>query len=111
MFDVICNMDLIKSQLTSKDKILVTVNGGPNGYNCLPTIKNILESKSKEIEIINGNTLGLCTQDVGYRGSFTKVVSLHNRKTAYKRSAYTVYFKEEQDKMELLMKSLVGEML
>lgn len=91
MFDVICNMDLIKSQLTSKDKILVTVNGGPNGYNCLPTIKNILESKSKEIEIINGNTLGLCTQDVGYRGSFTKVVSLHNRKTGLIREAHIQY--------------------
>lgn len=108
-FEIICEMDSISVKLTSEDKLLVTVMRGPGGYVYLPTIKNIIDSKSKTVEIITCGNLSLSAENVGQRGSYTKVISIHHKKTAPYRSACKIHFKEEQKKLNLLMGSLVGD--
>jgi len=107
-FEIICEMDTARAKLISEEKLLVTVMQGPGGYVCSPTIKNIIGSKAKTVEIITCNTLSLAAKNVGHKGSYTKVISLHHNKTASKRSVCKIYFKEEQKKLDLLMGSHFG---
>lgn len=104
-FEIICEMDSTKVRLTSEDKLLITATKRPEGYVCLPAIKNIISSKSKTVEIITCGNLTLSPESIGQKGSYTKVVSLHHKKPVSQRNTYKIYFNEEQ-KMGLLMDEL-----
>jgi len=108
-FEIVCEMNSTRVKLTSEDKLLVTVERGPGGYVCLPTIKNIIDSKSKTVEVVTCDNLSLSTENVGQKGSYTKVISLHHKKTAPYRSACKLHFREEQKKVNLLIESLIGD--
>ncbi len=110
-FEIVCEIDTTWVRITSENKLLVTVTQGPGGYVYSPTIKNILCSKSKNVEIITCNNLSLSDESVGHKGSFTKVISLHHKKMDSKRNTFKIYFEEEQEKLDLLMNSLVGDKL
>lgn len=109
-FEIICEVDSTKVKLPSEKKALVTVLRGPEGYMCLPTIKNIIDSKSKTVEIVTCDKLSISDNNVGQRGSYTKVISFQRKEATSYRNSCKIHFREEQKKLNLLLDSLIGDM-
>lgn len=106
-FEVTCEIDSSWSRKIAEERLLITVTQGPESYVNLPGIKNIIDSESKDVEIITCDELEISDENVGQKGSFTKVVSLHNRNSVTKRNLHSIVF--EEGKMELFMKTLFGD--
>lgn len=109
-FKINCEIDSTIATLQSEKKVLVTVVRGPEGYMCLPTIKSIIGSKSKTVEIVTCDKLSISDNNVGQRGSYTKVVSLQHKEATPYRNLCKIHFREEQKKLDLLLDSLAGDM-
>ncbi len=108
-FEITCEMDSTWIRKITEERLLITVTQGPESYVNLPGIKNIIDSKSKDVEIITCEDLAISDENVGHKGSFTKVVSLYHKNSVTKRNLYSIVFEEK--KMKVLMKTLFGDRL
>lgn len=108
-FEVTCEMDSDEVKITTEDKILCTVTQGPKDYANLQGIKNIIDSEFKEVEILTGRDLKIKDEDVGQKGSYTKIISLQEKNSVTRRKNQNIVFNEE--KMEVFMEVLLGESL
>lgn len=108
-FEVTCEVESDRVKMTEKDKLLCTVTQGPKDYVNLPAIKNIIDSESKEVEILTSKDLKVKDEVVGQKGSYTKVISLHEKNFVTRRKQQNIVFSEE--KMGMLMKVILGESL
>lgn len=108
-FEITCEMDSTWIKKITEERLLITVTQGPESYINLPRIKNIIDSESKDVEIISSEDLGISAENVGNKGSFTKVVSLYNKNSVTKRNLNSIVFEEK--KMDVLMKTLFGDRL
>lgn len=104
-----CVAESDRLKVLMKEKMLFTVTQGPREYVNLPEIKDIIESESKEVEIVTSEDLNMKEEDVGQKGSYTKVISLHEKNAVTKRMQQNFVFNEE--KMEVFMEALLGERL
>lgn len=108
-FEVTCDIDATWIRKIKEERLLITVTQGPESYVHLPIIKNIIDSESKNVEIITWGDLEMSDENVGLKGSFTKVVSLYNKPSVTKRNLHQLVFEEK--KMKVLMKTLFGDRL
>jgi len=108
-FEITCEMDSTWIRKVTEERLLITVTQAPENYVNLPGIKNIIDSESKDVEIITCEDLTISDENVGQKGSFTKVVSLYNKNSVTKRNLHSIVFEEK--KMEVLMKTLFSDRL
>lgn len=106
-FEITSEMDSAWIRKIVEERLLITVTQGPDNYVNSPVIKNIIDSESKDVEIITWGDLEISDENVGHKGSFTKVVSLYNKPSIIKRSLKRIVFGEK--KMKVLMKTLFGD--
>lgn len=106
-FEVTCEMESDNVKIITEDKLLCTVTQGPKDYVNLPGIKNIIDSESKKIEILTSKDLKVKDEVIGQKGSYTKVISLHERNFTSKRKQKNFVFSDE--KMGMIMKEILGE--
>lgn len=108
---MILKMNAAWYQVMHRGKVLITVEQGPEGYLCMPKIKNIIDSKKKDIEVISCSDSFLSKEKIGSAGSYTKVMSVQNKKTYVKRKVSKIYFEEEQRKIDELLNTILGGVL
>ena len=108
-FEATCEVESEGVKIITKEQIVFTVTQGPRDYVNLPGIKEMIESESKEVEIVTSEELKIEDQDIGQKGSYTKVISLHEKDSVRKRKQEKTVFREE--KMEIFMEVLLGECL
>ncbi len=108
-FEITSAMESTWIKQIKEERLLITVTQGPENYVNLPGIKNIIDSESKDVEIITCKELTISDENVGDKGSFTKVVSIYNKDSITKRNLHSIVFEEK--KMEVFMKTLFGDSL
>lgn len=110
-FEVICKEKSLEREIKEK-KLLVTVSQELDNYDIFPKLKNIIDSENKKVEIVSCKDLNIQQENVGQKGSYTKVVKLYEKSSMPKRNSCNIFFdKNNINEVTSLMKYLFGEKL
>jgi len=55
---------------------LITISKGPSNIRRLPSMKNIIEARSKPLEVITADELDIEKEKLGLNGSYTQVINI-----------------------------------
>lgn len=110
-FQIVLKTDSTQAKLMHEKKLLITVTQNPEGYSCFPKIRNVIDSKTKNVEVITHHDISLLREKVGYKGSFTKVISIRNREISSTRRVSKIYFDTEKEKLNLIITDIINNKL
>lgn len=108
-FEITSEMDSTRIWIRTGEKLLITVSNESENHVNFPSIKDIIRTESKEVEVITLEDLKISDGFVGQKGSFTKVVSLYNKNSDTKRNIQNIVW--DKNKMDAFMKTLFGDNL